>query len=148
MVNDTVLLRCESCNAVNKVFVDKLTNRPKCGKCKAYLEFPKTPVETSTADFEQEVFMWPGLVMLDFWAQWCGACRMIEPVLKELAYQKAGYLKIVKIDVDKEPHIAKRYGIQATPPLILYQKDKKLNEITGALSKQELEEWIDSSSKS
>ncbi len=144
----TVLLRCKSCNVVNKIPPGKLLERPKCGKCKEPLEFPKTPVEITATDFEQEVFKWPGLVMLDFWARWCGACRMIEPVINDLAYQRAGQLKIVKIDVDKEAQIANRFGIRATPTLILYQKGKKLNEITGALSKQQLEDWIDHSLRS
>jgi len=119
--------------------------RPKCGRCKKFLEFPKKPVEITSANFEEEVLMWPGLVLLDFWARWCGACRLIEPALIDLAYQRAGLLKIVKIDVDKEPGISNRFGIRATPTLILYQKGTKLNEITGSLSKEQLEEWIDRS---
>jgi len=118
---------------------------PKCGKCKASLEFPDRPVTITAVNFEQEVLAWPGVVLVEFWASWCGACRLVAQVIDELAHERAGLLKVVKVNVDYEPSVGARLGINATPTFLLYQNGKKSNEITGALPKADLERWIDSS---
>jgi thioredoxin 2 len=145
MADKTILLRCTHCKTINRVPVDRLAEGPKCGKCKAVLEFPERPVDGTAANFEQEVPAWPGVVLVEFWASWCGACRMIAPVIDELAHERAGLLKVVKVNVDYEAPLGARFGVQATPTFLLFQNGKKLNEITGALPKTELERWIDSS---
>jgi thioredoxin 1 len=71
---------------------------------------------------------------------------MIAPVIEELAQERTGLLKVVKINVDNEPSLGMRFNVQATPAFMLYKNGKKLNEVAGALPKRELEEWIDSSS--
>ncbi len=145
MKNASIFLRCNSCKTINKVPSDKLQSHPKCGKCKSILEFPIRPIVGNSRNFNHEVMKWPGFVLLDFWAKWCGACRMIEPVINEIASERAGRLKIVKVDVDDESQIAKNFNIHATPTLALFKNGKNLNSISGALSKQQLEQWIDSS---
>jgi thioredoxin 2 len=120
-------------------------DNPQCGKCKASLEFPNRPFDITEANFDREVLEWPGVVLVEFWASWCGACRMVAPAIDELAHEKAGLLKVAKVNVDYEASIGARFGIQATPAFLLFQNGKKLNEITGALPKAELESWIDSS---
>lgn len=118
-------------------------DNPKCGKCKTPLDVPRRPIDVTVADFDQEVLAWPGLVLLEFWTPWCGHCRMMAPVLDELAGERAGLLKVVKVNVDNEPSLGARFGIQATPTFLLYQNGKKLSEIAGALPKIELERWIE-----
>ena len=145
MKDKTVLLRCKHCTAINRVPVDKLMKNPKCGKCKELLEILERPFDVTPANFDQEVLTWPGIVLVEFWAPWCGHCRMIAPVIEELARERAGVLKIVKVDVDNEASLGQRFNIQATPTFMLYQNGRKLNEIAGALPKKDLEEWIDSS---
>jgi thioredoxin len=120
-------------------------DHPKCGKCQSLLEFPNKPVDITEANFDREVLEWPGVVLVEFWASWCGACRMVAPVIDELAHEKAGLLKVAKVNVDYEPVLGARFGVQATPTFLLLQNGKKLNEITGALPKAELERWIDRS---
>lgn len=111
----SVLLRCNTCGAVNRVPVDKLKDNPKCGKCKILLEFLKTPIDVTGINFDKEVLSWPGAVLVEFWAPQCGHCRMIAPVVGELAHEKAGILKVVKVNIDKELSLRQRFGIQATP---------------------------------
>jgi thioredoxin len=120
-------------------------DHPKCGKCQSLLEFHNKPVDITEANFDREVLEWPGVVLVEFWASWCGACRMVAPVVDELAHEKAGLLKVAKVNVDYEPVLGARFRVQATPTFLLLQNGKKLNEITGALPKAELERWIDRS---
>jgi thioredoxin 2 len=145
MTNKTILLRCVHCRTINQVPADRLMDNPKCGKCKAFLEFPNRPVDVTAANFDQEILTWPGIVLVEFWASWCGACRMVTPAIDELARERAGLLKVAKINVDYESSLGARFGIKATPTFLLYQNGMKLNEIAGALPKTDLERWIDSS---
>ncbi|MCX5720298.1 MAG: thioredoxin TrxC [Nitrospirae bacterium] len=145
MTKDTVFLRCNNCRTVNRVSVDKLMNHPKCGKCKAFLEIPQRPIELTASNFYHEVLEWPDVVLVEFWAPWCGHCLVMAPVLDEIAHEKAGLLKVVKVNLDNEPTLGARFRIQITPTLMLYRKGEKLGEIGGALPKTELEAWIDAS---
>lgn len=145
MTGNSVLLRCNKCKTVNRVPVDKLMNNPKCGRCKAFLEFTKTLIEVTAANFDREVLAWPGVVLVEFWAPWCGHCRTIAPVLEEIAHERAGLLKVVKVNTDSESLLATRFGIRATPTLMIYRNGIKLSEVQGALPKTQLEAWIDSS---
>ncbi len=139
----SVLLRCNTCGAVNRVPVDKLKDNPKCGKCKILLEFLKTPIDVTGINFDKEVLSWPGAVLVEFWAPQCGHCRMIAPVVGELAHEKAGILKVVKVNIDKELSLRQRFGIQATPIFFLFRNGVKLSDIAGAVPKAQLEAWID-----
>lgn len=108
-------------------------------------EYPNKPVVGTTGNFEQEVLDWPETVLLEFFATWCGHCRMMAPVLEELAKEKAGSIKVVTVDIDKEPKLVKTAGIKATPTLMLFKNGKKYNTFTGAMPKEELESWIENS---
>ena len=145
MTRDTVLLRCSNCRTVNQVPVDKLMKNPKCGNCKAFLEIPQKSIEGTAANFDHEVLEWPDLVLVEFWAPWCGHCLIMAPILDKLAHERAGLLKVVKVNVDNNPLLGTRFKVQVTPLLVLYRNGQKLNEIAGAIPKTELEAWIDSS---
>lgn len=146
MMDKEIFLRCEHCSVINRVPADKLMNKPNCGKCKFPLEIPEKPFDITASNFDHEVLTWPGIVLVEFWAPWCGHCRMMAPVIDELARERAVLLKIVKVNVDNETSLGMRFNIRATPTFMLYQNGRKLNEIAGALPKKELEVWIDSSS--
>lgn len=145
MAADLIYLRCKSCKTINRFPAEKLENHPICGKCKTPLEFPKTPIHGSSANFSQEVLDWPGTALVEFWAKWCSACRLVAPVLDQMAAERRGSLKVVKIDVDEEPNMAGYFHIKATPTLVLYRNGSKINEITGSLNKRQMEDWIDRS---
>jgi thioredoxin 2 len=142
---DTVLLRCQSCGTINRVLKEKLTSSLKCGNCNAQLEYPHNPVEVTISTFVKEVLSWPGAVLVEFWSTTCVYCRMLSPVLDQIATEKAGILKIVKINTDSNQQMVFDFSIQGTPYLILYQGGKKLSEVAGALPKNQLISWIESS---
>jgi len=102
-------------------------------------------VHVSDASFEQDVLSSDLPVLVDFWAEWCGPCKMIAPVLDELAGEYAGKLKICKVDVDANPEVPGKFGIRGIPTLILFKDGNAEATKVGALSKTQLVEFIDSS---
>jgi len=142
---DSVLLRCRHCSAVNRVPANRITERPKCGKCKAFLEFPGTPVEVTAGNFEQEVLMWPGTVLAEFWSPRCGVCNSVRPYIKALALRMRGILKIAMINIDREQRLASGFNIKGTPKFVLYRNGLKLKELDGALPEPAMEQWINQS---
>jgi thioredoxin 2 len=143
MSEGSVLLRCRLCATVNRIATNRLTDRPKCGRCKALLEFPKTPVEVTAANFDGEVLGSPGAVLVFFWAPWCAHCRAMIPIIEGLGRQRAGMIKVATVNTEKESLLARRFDILSVPRLELYRNGKKINELNGAVKKQDLEVWLD-----
>jgi thioredoxin 1 len=99
--------------------------------------------KVSDADFESEVLKASGAVVVDFWAEWCGPCRMIAPALEEIeAGTLNGKVKIVKLNVDENPLTASKYGVMSIPTLMLFKNGEMASRQVGAAPKQQLEQWI------
>ena len=101
-------------------------------------------VQVSDSSFDQDVLQAEGPVLVDFWAEWCGPCKMIAPVLEELAGEYGEKLKVCKMDVDANPDTAPKYGIRGIPTLILFNNGDVAGTKVGALSKAQLSAFIDS----
>jgi thioredoxin 2 len=142
MSDDSVLLRCGRCAAVNRVPASRLLGRPKCGKCKSPLDFQTVPVDITSADFDREVLGWPGIVLVFFWASWCAHCRGMLPIIEDLARRKAGIIKVAKVNTEKEPVLARRFDVMSVPRLTLYRNGNKLTDLNGAVQKRQLDEWL------
>lgn len=99
-------------------------------------------VHTSDASFETDVLNADIPVLVDFWAEWCGPCKMIAPILDEIASEYAGQLKVCKVDVDANPEIPPKFGIRGIPTLILFKGGSAEATKVGALSKSQLVEFI------
>ncbi len=144
MSNQPLLIRCKACRTLNRVPAEKLTAHPVCGQCKTPLEVPHFPVNATTATLDREINDWPEYVLVEFWAKWCGYCRMVEPVINDLASWRAGRLKAVRVDIDAEPVLAKRFMVKATPTFILYKNGTQIARLDGApKEKLQLVEWVD-----
>ena len=101
-------------------------------------------VHTSDATFESDVLKSAEPVLLDFWAEWCGPCKMIAPALEELAEQLKGRLTIAKINIDENPQVPPRFGIRGIPTLILFKNGKVEAQKVGAVSKSQLAAFLES----
>lgn len=99
--------------------------------------------EVTAATWETEVLNSNGLVMIDFWAVWCGPCRMIAPTVEELAKEYAGKVKVVKLNTDENPDIASRYKIMGIPTLMFFKAGQKVDQIVGAVAKSQLKSKLD-----
>jgi thioredoxin 1 len=101
-------------------------------------------VQISDASFEQDVLKASGPVLVDFWAEWCGPCKMIAPVLEELAQEYNGKLTIAKLNIDSNIETAPKYGVRGIPTLIIFKDGEVAGTKVGALSRTQLAAFIDS----
>ena len=99
----------------------------------------------SDAEFDKEVLKSDKPVVVDFWAEWCGPCRMIAPALEEIAGQLGDKVKIVKLNVDENPNTAAKYGIMSIPTLMMFKNGEIASRQVGAAPKQKLQQWISGS---
>ncbi len=142
MSGESVLLRCAKCAAVNRVPAGRLTDRPRCGKCKYPLEFPSAPVDVAASDFDREVLGWPGVALAFFWAPWCAHCRGMFPIIEDLARRRAGVIKVARVNTEKEAVLARKFDVVSVPGLTLYRNGEKLTGLNGAVQRRQLDEWL------
>ncbi|HEY0449621.1 thioredoxin [Actinophytocola sp.] len=135
----TVTVTCEHCGKTNRLPV-AAEGAPKCGNCKRPLPWI---VDAGDADFAEIAERATLPVLVDLWATWCGPCRMVSPVLEQLAREKAGQIKLVKVDVDRAPQLSQRFSVKAVPTLLVLRDGKVLAQQAGAAPANVLREWLD-----
>ncbi|TPV51365.1 thioredoxin [Pseudarthrobacter phenanthrenivorans] len=136
---EPALISCPACGKTNRVPA-QAAGRPRCGSCKAELPWV---VAAGDADFAAVAEQSPVPVLVDFWAAWCGPCRMVSPVLDTLARERPGRIKLVKVDVDKSPALSRRFDVQAIPTLMVIVDGKVVARQAGAAPANVLRSWLD-----
>lgn len=123
-------LRCGFCSTLNKVDPDRAGDRPACGKCGKPMLLDR-PVALAQEDFERTVLRSPLPVLVDFYADWCAPCKMVAPLADELAREHRGRLLVAKVDTDRAPELAGRFGIRGIPTLILFRNGSEIGRSVG-----------------
>lgn len=100
------------------------------------------PIEVTDANFESEVLKSDKPVLVDFWAEWCGPCRMIAPIVEEIAKEYNGTLKVGKMDVDANPQVSMQFGIRSIPTLLIFKGGRVVDQVIGAVPKRVLTEKL------
>jgi thioredoxin 2 len=129
---------CSNCGAKNRLPA-VASGVPRCGKCHSPLPWV---VDASDADFAAVVEEASVPVLVDVWAPWCGPCRMVSPVLEQLAGEMAGRLKLVKVNADESPQVSSRFEVQAIPTLILLDRGEMVDKQVGAAPAPALRSWL------
>lgn len=139
------LIRCLSCGSQNRVDAHRVDqgNAPICGRCKQPLSIGTHPVTVTDRTFTEIVEQSPLPVLLDLWAPWCGPCRMIAPVLEELASEMADRVRIAKLNVDENPATAGRFGVRSIPTLLIMKAGKEVDRLVGVLPKVEIQRRLE-----
>ena len=137
---ETRIVRCGACGAANRVPWDKVQRglAPVCGRCKAPLPVGGKPVTVTDATFADLVERAPVPVLLDMWAPWCGPCRILAPVIDELAAEMAGRVTVAKLNVDENPATASRFAVRGIPTLLVLDGGREVDRLVGVLPKSEI----------
>lgn len=140
---DRILIACAACGAANRVPRGRLGDGPKCGRCKAPLLDGK-PVALDEANFQAFLEKTEIPVLVDFWAAWCGPCRMMAPAFEAAAAELKGRVRFAKLDTEAAQGVAARYGIRSIPTMILFRGGKEADRTSGALDARSIVSWVSS----
>lgn len=142
-MSDTQLIACPQCDALNRVPSQRHAEKGRCGKCKASL-FTGKPLALTRARFEAHALKAQLPLLVDFWAPWCGPCRMMAPVFEAAAQEFEPRVRFAKVNSDEEPEISARYAVRSIPTLVLFKGGREAARVSGALPAGELRRWIES----
>lgn len=132
---------CPYCSAVNRIPGERLNDKPRCGKCKKDI-FASKPVDLTTATFQSQVVNSEIPVLVDFWAEWCGPCKMMAPAFEAAAGALEPNVRLAKLNTENEQQIAAQFDIRSIPTMILFKDGKEVARQSGAMMGGQIEQWV------
>lgn len=137
MADSSTIIPCPKCGTKNRVRPAQ-SGVPRCSVCHTHLPWI---VEARGDTFDEELKA-SVPVLVDFWAPWCGPCRVVSPLVERIGHENAGHLKVLKLNVDEAPQISERYDVRGIPLLVLMRDGTEVDRLVGAVPEARLREWL------
>ncbi len=132
---------CPSCQAINRILAGKQAAGPKCGKCKQPL-FTGVPIEVNQAQFERFLHKDDAPILVDFWAPWCGPCKMMAPAFAQAAVDLGPSVRLLKVNTEEQQGLGARFNIRSIPTLALFRGGKEVARQPGAIDARSIVQWV------
>jgi thioredoxin 2 len=138
-----VLTRCPSCGRTNRLAYTALDKRTRCAHCKTILNPPETPIDVPSVETFDAMLRASRLpLVVDFWAAWCGPCRMVAPELEKVARAAAGEFLVLKVDTEALPDLANRFGVRSIPTMAVFKDGREVTRTAGARPAADIQAFI------
>jgi thioredoxin 2 len=139
----TLHIVCPHCDTVNRISSERLTQHPRCGQCKELL-FTGHPLELTGRSFQQHIARNGIPVVVDFWASWCGPCKMMAPSYAQAAAALEPKVRLAKLNTEQEQGVAAQFDIRSIPTLVIFKAGREIARKSGAMNVTEIVRWINS----
>ncbi|USE80178.1 thioredoxin TrxC [Cupriavidus gilardii] len=140
-MTDSVHIVCPHCQSINRVPAAKLDDQPNCGRCQRPL-FTGEPIELNSATFARQAQRSDIPLLVDFWAPWCGPCKMMAPQFQQAARLLEPKVRLAKVNTEAEPQLAAQFGIRSIPTLVLFRGGREIARQAGAMGAQDIVRWV------
>lgn len=140
-MSDLKYVVCPSCDAVNRIPADKLLANPSCGKCHKAI-FDKHPVTLNSANFQKHINRSDIPVVVDFWAPWCGPCKMMAPAFEQASAELSPSVRLAKLNTEEEQAIGANLNIRSIPTMVLFKNGREIARQAGAMSAEDIKSWV------
>jgi len=140
-MSDSSHIVCPACSAINRITTARLSENPKCGKCHGKL-FDAAPMELTSANFQKHISRNDIPVVVDFWAPWCGPCKMMGPAFEQAANQLEPGVRLAKLNTEAEQAIGAQYGIRSIPTLAMFKNGREIARQPGAMGTSDIVRWV------